>query len=173
MRLSTKGRYAVTAMIDLALHQEESQLVSLAEISEVQGISLSYLEQLFARLRRYDIVKGVRGPGGGYRLARPASDISIADIINAVDEKLDATRCAGHENCQDGRKCITHELWFDLSQRIYGFLHNVSLQEVVSSAEVKRLCREQDQRIHFRKLSQVDKQADKANTMETSAMEKP
>lgn len=146
MRLSTKGRYAVTAMIDLALHQNE-RLVSLAEISEVQDISLSYLEQLFSRLRRYDIVEGVRGPGGGYRLARDASDISIADIINAVDEKLDATRCSGHENCQGGRKCITHELWFDLSQRIYSFLHDMTLADIISTAEVKRLSAAQDKRI--------------------------
>ncbi|PIE45334.1 MAG: hypothetical protein CSA45_03050 [Gammaproteobacteria bacterium] len=146
MRLSTKGRYAVTAMIDLALHQNE-RLVSLSEISEVQDISLSYLEQLFSRLRRYNIVEGVRGPGGGYRLARTADDISIADIINAVDEKLDATRCSGHENCQGGRKCIAHELWFDLSQQIYGFLHDLSLADIIASAEVKRLSFDQDKRI--------------------------
>lgn len=143
MRLSTKGRYAVTAMIDLALHQNE-RLVSLAEISEVQDISLSYLEQLFSRLRRYEIVEGVRGPGGGYRLARTAEEITIADIINAVDEKLDATRCSGHENCQSGRKCISHELWFDLSHRIYGFLHDITLADVIASSEVKRLSAEQD-----------------------------
>lgn len=146
MRLSTKGRYAVTAMIDLALHQDE-RLVSLSEISEVQDISLSYLEQLFSKLRRYEIVKGVRGPGGGYRLARDPADISIADIINAVDEKLDATRCSGHEDCQHGRKCITHELWFDLSQRIYGFLHDITLADVIATSEVKRLSREQDRLI--------------------------
>ncbi len=151
MRLSTKGRYAVTAMIDLALHQDE-RLVSLAEISEVQEISLSYLEQLFSRLRKYDIVEGVRGPGGGYRLAREPDDISIADIINAVDEKLDATRCSGHEDCQGGRKCITHELWFDLSQRIYGFLHDMSLSDVIESAEVRRLSKEQDQLISIEGL---------------------
>lgn len=152
MRLSTKGRYAVTAMIDLALHQNE-RLVSLAEISEVQDISLSYLEQLFSKLRRYEIVEGVRGPGGGYRLARDADEISIADIINAVDEKLDATRCAGHENCQGGRKCITHELWFDLSQRIYGFLHDITLADVITSTEVKRLSAEQDQLISAENLN--------------------
>lgn len=152
MRLSTKGRYAVTAMIDLALHQEK-RLVSLAEISEVQDISLSYLEQLFSRLRRYEIVEGVRGPGGGYRLARDANDISIADIINAVDEKLDATRCSGHENCQGGRKCITHELWFDLSQRIYGFLHDLTLADVIETAEVKRLSQEQDKLVNTDNLN--------------------
>lgn len=152
MRLSTKGRYAVTAMIDLALHQDK-RLVSLAEISEVQDISLSYLEQLFSRLRKYEIVEGVRGPGGGYRLARDAEDISIADIINAVDEKLDATRCEGHENCQGGRKCITHELWFDLSQRIYGFLHDMTLADVVTSREVKRLSKEQDKLINSESLN--------------------
>lgn len=151
MRLSTKGRYAVTAMIDLALHQEE-RLVSLSEISEVQDISLSYLEQLFSKLRRYEIVEGVRGPGGGYRLARASSDISIADIINAVDEKLDATRCSGHEDCQGGRKCLTHELWFDLSQRIYGFLHDITLADVIASTEVKRLSAEQDNLISSENL---------------------
>ncbi len=151
MRLSTKGRYAVTAMIDLALHQNK-RLVSLAEISEIQDISLSYLEQLFSKLRRYNIVEGVRGPGGGYRLARDASDISIADIINAVDEKLDATRCSGHENCQGGRKCLTHELWFDLSQRIYGFLHEMTLADVMSTAEVKRLSYEQDSLVESNNL---------------------
>lgn len=152
MRLSTKGRYAVTAMIDLALHQEK-RLVSLAEISEVQEISLSYLEQLFSRLRKYEIVEGVRGPGGGYRLAREADDITIADIINAVDEKLDATRCEGHENCQSGRKCLTHELWFELSQRIYGFLHDLTLADVVGSREVKRLSKDQDRRITSENLN--------------------
>ncbi len=152
MRLSTKGRYAVTAMIDLALHQDE-RLVSLAEISEVQDISLSYLEQLFSRLRKYEIVEGVRGPGGGYRLARDPDDISIADIINAVDEKLDATRCEGHENCQSGRKCITHELWFDLSQRIYGFLHDLTLEDIISSKEVKRLSKDQDRLINTDNLN--------------------
>ncbi len=152
MRLSTKGRYAVTAMIDLALHQNE-RLVSLSEISEVQNISLSYLEQLFSKLRRYEIVEGVRGPGGGYRLAREADDISVADIINAVDEKLDATRCAGHENCQGGRKCLTHELWFELSQRIYGFLHDITLADVIASSEVKRLSAEQDNLISADNLS--------------------
>ncbi len=152
MRLSTKGRYAVTAMIDLALHQDE-RLVSLAEISDVQQISLSYLEQLFSRLRKYDIVEGVRGPGGGYRLARDAEDISIADIINAVDEKLDATRCSGHEDCQGGRKCITHELWFDLSQRIYGFLHDMTLADVIGSAEVRKLSKEQDHLVSMEGLT--------------------
>lgn len=151
MRLSTKGRYAVTAMIDLALHQDQ-RLVSLSEISEVQNISLSYLEQLFSKLRRYEIVEGVRGPGGGYRLARGSDEITIADIINAVDEKLDATRCAGHEDCQHGRKCISHELWYDLSKRIYGFLHEITLGDVISSAEVKRLSDEQDHLISTDKL---------------------
>ena len=151
MKLSTKGRYAVTAMIDLALHQDQ-RLVSLSEISEVQNISLSYLEQLFSRLRKYEIVEGVRGPGGGYRLAREADEISIADIINAVDEKLDATRCEGHENCHGGRKCISHELWHDLSERIYSFLHDTTLANVAQSIEVRRLSREQDKLININNL---------------------
>lgn len=152
MRLSTKGRYAVTAMIDLTIHQNE-RLVSLAEISEVQDISLSYLEQLFSKLRRYNIVEGVRGPGGGYRLARPPEDISIADIINAVDEKLDATRCEGHENCQGGRKCITHELWHGLSEQIYGFLHDLSLSDVIAMKDVMKISKQQDNesRIEFKR----------------------
>src|SRR5512147_2812838 len=107
MRLTTKGRFAVTAMLDLAMHHHEGP-VTLAEISERQKISLSYLEQLFGKLRRRELVKSVRGPGGGYRLAQETMQISVADIILAVDETLDSTQCGGRENCRDERKCITH-----------------------------------------------------------------
>ncbi len=130
MRLSTKGRYAVTAMLDLALHGGD-KAVTLAEISETQGISLSYLEQLFAGLRGKKLVKGVRGPGGGYYLGQPAKDISIADIICAVDEWVEFTRCSGNRNCQDGEVCLTHNLWDELSREIYDFLADISLEELV------------------------------------------
>ncbi|MFQ5544951.1 MAG: Rrf2 family transcriptional regulator, partial [Acidiferrobacterales bacterium] len=126
MRLSTKGRYAVTALIDLALHDKEGP-VALTDIAETQQISVSYLEQLFARLRRHKLVEGMRGPGGGYRLARPAQDITIAQIIAAVDEQIDMTRCGGTEDCQDGEKCLTHELWVDLSKQLYEFLEGINL----------------------------------------------
>jgi len=130
MRLSTKGRYAVTAMLDLTLHGGERP-VTLAEISEAQGISLSYLEQLFAGLRAKKLVRGVRGPGGGYYLGRPADEISIADIICAVDEWVEFTRCSGNKDCQEGKVCLTHNLWEDLSRDIYNFLSDISLQELV------------------------------------------
>ncbi|MBI3772947.1 MAG: Rrf2 family transcriptional regulator [Gammaproteobacteria bacterium] len=131
MKLSTKGRYAVTAMLDLALNANEGKRVTLADISEVQGISLSYLEQLFARLRRAKLVQGTRGPGGGYRLGRAANQISIAQIITAVDEKVDITACGGKADCKDGAPCLTHELWNELSREIFSFLDNITLGELV------------------------------------------
>lgn len=134
MRLSTKGRYAVTAMLDLALNGGHGP-VTLADISEKQGISLSYLEQLFAALRGKGLVRGVRGPGGGYYLGRPAEEISIADIICAVDEWVEFTRCKGKENCQDGERCLTHSLWEDLSKQIFVFLSEISLAELVRRGE--------------------------------------
>jgi len=134
MRLSTKGRYAVTAMLDLALHKGESP-VTLADISVNQGISLSYLEQLFAALRNKQLVRGIRGPGGGYFLAKPAEDISIADIICAVDEWVEFTRCGGRENCHDGKRCLTHSLWNELSDEIFNFLSNINLAELVARGE--------------------------------------
>jgi Rrf2 family iron-sulfur cluster assembly transcriptional regulator len=130
MRLTTKGRFAVTAMVDLAM-RGDSAPVTLAGISERQKISLSYLEQLFGRLRRHNIVSSVRGPGGGYRLSRPAAEIPIAEIILAVDEPLDATDCQGMGNCREGRPCLTHELWHGLTQNIYGYLSKISLQQLV------------------------------------------
>lgn len=130
MKLSTKGRYAVTAMMHLAIHDRQAP-VTLAEISLCQGISLSYLEQLFAKLRRRGLVEGVRGPGGGYRLARMPDRVTIADIISAVDERVDATRCCGQENCQGGQRCLTHQLWTDLSRQIYTFLEGITLAQFI------------------------------------------
>ena len=130
MRLSTKGRYAVTAMLDLAL-QGGNGPVTLAEISETQGISLSYLEQLFASLRGKQLVRGIRGPGGGYYLGRPPEEISIADIICAVDEWVEFTRCGGRRDCRDGKRCLTHSLWDDLSSEIFNFLSRITLAELV------------------------------------------
>jgi Rrf2 family iron-sulfur cluster assembly transcriptional regulator len=135
MRLTSKGRYAVTAMLDVALHSQDSP-VPLADISERQGISLSYLEQLFSKLRKAGLVASVRGPGGGYHLGTPADDISVGTIIAAVDESVDATKCAGKADCQGGARCLTHTLWRDLSARISDFLNNISLGELMRDNEV-------------------------------------
>jgi Rrf2 family iron-sulfur cluster assembly transcriptional regulator len=143
MRLSTKGRYAVTAMMDIALHEKQGP-VTLAEISQCQGISLSYLEQLFSKLRKHGLVTGVRGPGGGYRLAKTADKISIADIIQSVDEKLDMTKCGGNGDCSNGEKCLTHQLWFDLSCRLYEFLSGIKLDQYVNRPEINVLVKKQD-----------------------------
>ena len=134
MRLTTKGRYAVTAMLDLALHHQDGP-ITLADISRRQGISLSYLEQLFSRLRRRGLVDSVRGPGGGYRLSRTAEQISVVSVITAVDEEVDATRCGGLGNCQDQQPCLTHELWCDLSRQIHDFLSGINLAELVERAQ--------------------------------------
>lgn len=146
MRLSTKGRYSVTAMLDLAIHDKAGP-VTLADISQCQGISLSYLEQLFAKLRKSNLVKGVRGPGGGYRLARPAAEISIAEIISAVDEKVDVTRCGGEGDCQEGERCLTHELWTDLSKRLYSFLDGITLAQFVDRPGIPELSLQRDKMI--------------------------
>jgi Rrf2 family transcriptional regulator, iron-sulfur cluster assembly transcription factor len=132
MRLTTKGRFAVTAMLDLAI-DESGKPVTLAGISERQSISLSYLEQLFSRLRRSGLVKSVRGPGGGYRIAKPLSEISVSEIISAVDELIDATQCGGHENCRDERRCMTHNLWSSLNVKILEYLSGVSLNDLVEA----------------------------------------
>ncbi len=132
MRLTTKGRFAVTAMIDVAMHGTKTP-VTLAGVSQRQKISLSYLEQLFGKLRRHGLVESVRGPGGGYRLARGPEAISVADVIVAVDEPIDATKCGGRENCKDdGKRCMTHELWASLNAHIFGYLRSVSLAELVA-----------------------------------------
>ena len=136
MRLTTKGRYAVTAMLDLAIHHGNGP-IALADIAQRQGISLSYLEQLFSRLRKRTLVSSVRGPGGGYNLARRASDIHIAEVIAAVDENVDTTRCGGAHNCQNEGPCLTHDLWHDLSTRIYDYLNRISLQDLVDRKGVQ------------------------------------
>lgn len=137
MRLTTKGRFAVTAMIDLSLRQHTGP-VTLAGISERQQISLSYLEQLFGKLRRRQLVSSVRGPGGGYCLAKPLEAISVADIIHAVDESLDATHCGGKGNCiEDQRPCMTHELWTSLNEKMLEYLDSVSLAQLVAQQQVK------------------------------------
>lgn len=143
MRLSTKGRYAVTAMLDIALHEKQGP-VTLAEISQCQGISLSYLEQLFSKLKKQGLVKGVRGPGGGYTLAKSPSQISVADIIQSVDEKLDMTKCGGKGNCSNGEKCLTHQLWFDLSCKLYKFLSGIKLDQYVNRPDINDLVIKQD-----------------------------
>ena len=136
MRLTTKGRFAVTAMLDLAMNATQGP-VTLAGISERQKISLSYLEQLFGKLRRRELVESVRGPGGGYNLARAASAISVADIIKAVEEPLDSTQCGGRENCHGDRKCMTHELWEDLNHTVFGFLDGVKLASLVERQKTR------------------------------------
>jgi Rrf2 family transcriptional regulator, iron-sulfur cluster assembly transcription factor len=146
MRLTTKGRYAVTAMLDLALHAENGP-VSLADISDRQGISLSYLEQLFARLRRFELVKSVRGPGGGYQLMKTAAAISVAEVVDAVDESLDATRCEGKGDCHQGEVCLTHHLWQDLSQQIHIFLSSISLADLVARRDIQSVSKRQDERM--------------------------
>jgi len=140
MRLTTKGRFAVTAMIDLAMRQGNGP-VTLSGISQRQAISLSYLEQLFGKLRRHEIVESIRGPGGGYSLARTAEKVTVADIIIAVDEPLDATQCGGKENCHgahtDGARCMTHELWTTLNEKMVDYLDSVSLQDLVDQQKQK------------------------------------
>ncbi len=143
MRLSTKGRYAVTAMMDIALHEKQGP-ITLADISQCQGISLSYLEQLFSKLRKHGLVEGVRGPGGGYRLAKKSDEISIADIIQSVDERLDMTSCGGKGNCSKGDKCLTHHLWHNLSCKLYGFLSGIKLGQYVNHPEINDLVKKQD-----------------------------
>lgn len=144
MRLTTKGRFAVTAMIDLGMRHQRGP-VTLAGISERQKISLSYLEQLFGRLRRQGIVDSVRGPGGGYCLARPLEEISVAAIIRAVDENIDATQCGGMGNCQNGEPCMTHELWSGLNDHIYAYLEAVNLAQLVAG---QMACKDEDSKQH-------------------------
>lgn len=133
MKLTSKGRYAVTAMLDVALHGGDTP-VTLADISERQDISLSYLEQLFAKLRRAELVASIRGPGGGYLLNREPDQISVGEIIQAVNENVDVTRCQGKSNCQSGTRCLTHHLWSDLSDRIADFLHDITLGSLTADA---------------------------------------
>jgi Rrf2 family iron-sulfur cluster assembly transcriptional regulator len=143
MRLTTKGRYAVTAMLDLALHAVTGP-VTLADIAARQGISQSYLEQLFGKLKKAGLVASLRGPGGGYALARPMETISVSSIISSVGEGIDATRCGGSGDCQQGEVCLTHELWSDLSERIDEFLTGITLASLVERADVRHVSRRQD-----------------------------
>jgi len=136
MRLTTKGRYAVTAMLDLAIHYKDGP-ITLSDISKRQGISLSYLEQLFSKLRKNGLVDSARGPGGGYKLSRAAEEVFVAQVISAVDESIDVTRCGGKGNCQDDEKCLTHQLWGDLSAQIYDFLSAISLGQLVEKRDVQ------------------------------------
>ena len=145
MRLTTKGRYAVTAMLDVAIHCAERP-VSLSDISKRQSISLSYLEQLFSRLRKNGLVDSIRGPGGGYQLARDGGEIYVSQIIDAVNESIDATNCGGEGDCQSGDMCLTHYLWEDLSQQIYNFLSDISLAGLVNRHEIRKVCERQDER---------------------------
>ena len=143
MRLTTKGRYAVTAMLDLAYHSEKKP-VTLTDIAKRQNISLSYLEQLFARLRRAGMVEGVRGPGGGYQLSRDVSQINIAEIISAVDETMDSTRCGGKGDCQNTQPCLTHDLWMGLSEQIRAYLSTISLQDLLQRKGFRQVAERQD-----------------------------
>ncbi|MCZ6804738.1 MAG: Fe-S cluster assembly transcriptional regulator IscR [Proteobacteria bacterium] len=143
MKLTTKGRYAVTAMLDLALHDSESP-INLAEISQRQDISLTYLEQLFSKLRRHGLVESARGPGGGYRLALDAEDITIAKIIYSVDEPVDVTRCGGKQDCQEGQRCLTHDLWMELNLHVSEFLNGVTLGDLVQRNNVKQVSERQE-----------------------------
>ncbi|WP_136247987.1 Fe-S cluster assembly transcription factor [Halomonas borealis] len=154
MRLTTKGRYAVTAMLDLAMHADAGP-TSLADISRRQEISLSYLEQLFARLRRGGLVDSVRGPGGGYLLALAPADISVARVIDAVNESVDATRCGGLSDCQQGDTCLTHHLWNELSDQIHGYLESVTLGQLAGREEFRRIATRQRQRLDDNQIPTV------------------
>lgn len=153
MRLTTKGRYAVTAMLDLAYHSD-TKPVTLTEIARRQDISLSYLEQLFAKLRRAGMVTGVRGPGGGYRLSRPADAINVADIITAVDESVDSTRCGGKGNCQNNQPCLTHELWVGLSEQIRTYLAGISLEDLLSRRAVQAVAERQKREVQMQVMGE-------------------
>ena len=142
MRLTTKGRYAVTAMLDLAIHDGDGP-ITLADIAGRQGISLSYLEQLFARLRKNTLVNSVRGPGGGYVLARSGAEIFVSQVIAAVDERDDTTRCGGGHNCQDNERCLTHDLWNDLSNRIHQYLNEISLNDLMAQRGTRQVAQRQ------------------------------
>jgi len=160
MRLTTKGRYAVTAMLDLAIHSKGGP-VSLADVSGRQEISLSYLEQLFAKLRQNNLVASVRGPGGGYRLKNPMDEIYVAQIIDAVNESVDATNCNGRGDCQRGEECLTHCLWTKLSEQIHEFLSGISLASLVNTDDVKKVSIRQDGEMEIK--SSVDNDIDSSS----------
>ncbi len=158
MKLTTKGRYAVTAMLDLAIHHDKDgdncAPVNLADIAQRQEISLTYLEQLFGKLRKNQLVESSRGPGGGYKLARSADNISIAQVVSAVDENVDATKCGGEQNCHGESQCLTHDLWHELSHQISTFLDGISLGDLVERNQHK-LDRMQEQPITFESNQQL------------------
>jgi Rrf2 family iron-sulfur cluster assembly transcriptional regulator len=154
MKLTTKGRYAVTAMLDLALHYQQGA-VTLSEIAKRQGISLSYLEQLFARLRRNGLVDSVRGPGGGYTLALAPDKITVAQIVITINENIDATRCGGDKNCQGDERCLTHDLWHALSERIHDFLNGITLADLVAEPNVRDVAERQRDRNREKRVSVV------------------
>ena len=141
--MTTKGRYAVTAMLDVALHDNDGP-VNLAEISQRQDISLTYLEQLFSKLKRHELVESARGPGGGYRLAVEPEEITIAKVIYAVDEPIDVTRCGGKQNCQGDERCLTHDLWMELNLHVSEFLNGVTLGDLIQRNNVKQVSARQD-----------------------------
>ena len=155
MRLTTKGRYAVTAMLDISLNGRQGP-VNLNDISRRQDISLSYLEQLFAKLRKQDLVSSVRGPGGGYLLGKTEGQIHVAEIIDAVSESLDSTKCQGKGGCQNGETCLTHHLWEDLSEQIHQFLSNITLADLVAKKEIETIARHQNEK--YRQSEALDSQ---------------
>jgi Rrf2 family transcriptional regulator, iron-sulfur cluster assembly transcription factor len=155
MRLTTKGRYAVTAMLDLSINAKKGP-VTLSDISKRQAISLSYLEQLFSKLRKRELVSSVRGPGGGYMLGRKDSEIDVAEIIDAVSESLDSTQCKGKGDCHGGEICLTHHLWEDLSAQIHKFLSNITLSDLVSKREIEQIARSQHERMNQMKASEAE-----------------
>lgn len=163
MKLTSKGRYAVTAMLDLAFHSESGP-VTLAHISRRQDISLSYLEQLFTRLRKHKLVSSTRGPGGGYSLARPARGIAVSEVVAAVDEAVDTTRCSGAINCHDGQQCLTHELWDELSHQIFEFLNDISLQDLMDERSIQRVAARQDSNVRDTNALEVSLQQGKPDT---------
>ena len=162
MKLTTRGRYAVTAMLDLALHGKTGP-ISLADISTRQDISLSYLEQLFAKLRKNDLVKSVRGPGGGYCLGQSGVDINVADIVDAVNDSTDATSCGGRGVCQNGEMCLTHHLWDDLSTQIHLFLSGITLAQLTRKEHVQSICERQDTHLSLTKNGLVLIEAETVN----------
>ena len=154
MKLTTKGRYAITAMLDLAMH-DGSDMVALSDISRRQGISQSYLEQLFTKLRRSGLVTSARGPGGGYRLAREAGAISLVDIVQAINENIDTTLCGGKKNCRDGETCLTHSLWQELGEHILKYLSTVSLAELAARPHVIEVAANQERKYENRSKARV------------------
>lgn len=163
MKLTSKGRYAVTAMLDLAFHSKAGP-VTLAHISRRQDISLSYLEQLFTRLRKQQLVCSTRGPGGGYSLARPAAEIAVSEVVAAVDEAVDTTRCSGAINCHDGQECLTHELWNELSHQIFDFLNDISLQDLMDERSIQKVAARQDSSTRDAVAPEVNLPAGKSDT---------